>query len=477
MTDPPRFSRWERFIYASGYLGVSLLTFSVSQWLQSYYVPTTGAKSLLSSAALLGTALIIARIVDGFADPFAGYFSDTARTPIGRRRPFLLIFGPLAGLAFAMLFPHVTPGREIPFVQFVITLCAYYFFFTMAVTPYLALLPEIARSDTERLGVTSQQTFFNFLGIGLAMVLGAQISPHSNMAMILGGIGGLALMVPGLFLTEPPLAAREGPSPNLAGMFLELWEALQNRIFLLFVVSQLCLWFGFNMILAWIPYLVERLLHGPSVTTANLAVLGTAVVSLPIAYKLVVKLGKVRGLMVAMSCFAIGFLVLSQLVRLPAPPIDVERLHKKHHVQAPIAEFREQFAPEELAGDPATPNQRWQVGFIVLLGLGLPLAIFFLTPNAILAQVIDLDKQRRGGGREGMFFAAQAVVIQSGGAASGWVLNRLLTQGGDQATLGGIVAVGPVAAAVVVAGVLLLWRFEGVLREASSEVVPGIKQC
>lgn len=471
MTEPPHFSRGARFIYASGYLGVSLLTFSVSQWLQSYYVPTTGQTALLTPAALLGTALVIARIIDGFADPFAGYFSDTAQTPLGRRRPFLLIFGPLAGVAFAMLFPRVAPGDTVSFVQFVVTLCAYYFFFTMAVTPYLALLPEIARSDTERLGVTSQQTFFNFLGIGLAMTLGAQIRPNPLMAPILGTVGGLALMLPGLLLREPLRAPREGPVPNLAGMFLELWEALQNRIFLLFVVSQLCLWFGFNMILAWIPYLVERLLHGPSVTTANLAVLGTAIVLLPVAYRIVVKLGKVRGLMVAMSCFAVGFLVLSQLIRLPAPPIDVEHLYKKHHVQVPIEQFRTQFAPEELAGDPATPNQRWQVGFIVLIGLGLPLAIFFLTPNAILAQVIDLDKQSRGGGREGMFFAAQAVVIQSGGAASGWVLNRLLTQGGDQATLAGIVSVGPIAALVVLSGVALLWRFDGILRLAAAESV------
>lgn len=470
----PAFDRRARLIYASGYLGVSLLTFAVSQWIHSYYVPTTGGAALLQPAAMLGVALVVAKIIDGLADPIAGYFSDTARTPLGRRRPFLLIFGPLAGLTFALLFPRVSPGETVSFAQFVTTLCAYYFFYTMAVTPYLALLPELTKGDTERLGLTSLQTFFNFAGIGLAMVLGAAIRTTPWMAPLLGLIGGLALMLPGLLLREPPVPPAIGPRPSLAGMFRELGEALQNRLFLLFVVSQLCLWFGFNMILAWMPYLVERLLRGPSVTQANLAVLGTALVLLPLAYRLVKQLGKVRGLMLAMTGFACGFLLLSQLPRLEAPPLDAERLMTKHHFHGTLDEFRAQLDPAELSGDPATPNQRWQVGLVVLLGLGLPLAMFFLSPNAILSEVIDLDKLARGGGREGIFFAAQAVVIQTGGAASGWVLNQVLTQGGDRATLSGMIAVGPVAAVVVLSGVGLLWIFGGLLgRERNRKPVPA----
>lgn len=463
----PGLSRREQVAYAAGYLGVSLLTFAVSQWLQSYYVPTTGGDPLLASAALFGTALVVGRIIDGLADPIAGYFSDTFRSRIGRRRPFLLLFGPLAGLTFVMLYPRVAPGEVIPYSYFLGTLCAYYFTYTLAVTPYLALLPELAATDRGRLGITTMQTFFNFGGIAIAMVLGAEIRTNPLMAPILGAVGGLALMLPGLLVQERAVPTPEGPRPSLGGMFGELWAALQNRLFLLYVASQLCMWFGFNMILAWMPYLVERLLRGPSVTMANLSVLGTALLLLPVAYRFVLRIGKVRGLMVAMAAFALVFVALSQLGRLPAPPVDLERMahRRSHHTGALVTpeQVRANLDPSEVEGDPGQRNWRWVAGIALLLSLGLPLAVFFLTPNTIMSHVIDLDRQERGGGREGMFFAAQAVVIQTGGAWSGWVLNRVLTEGGDQATLAGIAAVGPVAGAVIGLGVVILWRFAGKL--------------
>ncbi|HYE77401.1 MAG TPA: MFS transporter, partial [bacterium] len=218
-------------------------------------------------------------------------------------------------------------------------------------------------------------------------------------------------------------------------------------------------------------YVVERLMRGPSTTVANLAALGTALLLLPVALQMVKRLGKARGLMIAMAAFALGFILLSQLGRLPAPPLDLERIAAKraeHGRPATIEELRADFEPEELAGDPATPNLRWPVGLAILCGLGLPLAIFFITPNAILADVIDLDRLAHGPGREGMFFAAQAVVIQSGGAASGWVLNRVLTEGSEQATLGGIAAVGPVAAAIIAVGIVILARFRWRIGEGRS---------
>src|SRR5262249_40344072 len=110
----------------------------------------------------------------------------------------------------------------------------------------------------------------------------------------------------------------------------------------------------------------------------------------------------------------------------------------------------------EQSGGTSIPNQRWPAGLGILCLLGLPLSIFFLTPNAIFAEIIDRDQAVRGGKREGIFFAAQAVGRHGGMALSAWVMNAVLTQGGDRVTLSGIQAVGPVAAVVVVIGVGIL---------------------
>lgn len=61
------------------------------------------------SPVLIGWALFLNRIFDAFSDPFFGWLSDNARTRFGRRRPFILIGGILAGLAYPILY-SVSPG-------------------------------------------------------------------------------------------------------------------------------------------------------------------------------------------------------------------------------------------------------------------------------------------------------------------------------------------------------------------------------
>lgn len=59
--------------------------------------------------ALVTTALMLNRVFDALTDPFFGRMSDNTRTRFGRRRPYLLVGGVLAGLAMPLLF-WVQPG-------------------------------------------------------------------------------------------------------------------------------------------------------------------------------------------------------------------------------------------------------------------------------------------------------------------------------------------------------------------------------
>ena len=56
------------------------------------------------SPVLVGLALTLIRIYDAIADPIAGWISDNFRSKYGRRRPFILIAGILAGLGLPSLF-------------------------------------------------------------------------------------------------------------------------------------------------------------------------------------------------------------------------------------------------------------------------------------------------------------------------------------------------------------------------------------
>ena len=56
------------------------------------------------SPQLVGTALMIIRVVDALSDPLFGWLSDNARTKLGRRRPFILVGAIFAGIGLPLLF-------------------------------------------------------------------------------------------------------------------------------------------------------------------------------------------------------------------------------------------------------------------------------------------------------------------------------------------------------------------------------------
>ena len=56
------------------------------------------------SAALCGTAFLIASLIDGFSDPIVGAFSDSVNTRWGRRHPFMFAAALPMGIFFYLLY-------------------------------------------------------------------------------------------------------------------------------------------------------------------------------------------------------------------------------------------------------------------------------------------------------------------------------------------------------------------------------------
>jgi GPH family glycoside/pentoside/hexuronide:cation symporter len=93
----------------------------------------------------------VARAFDALTDPVMGWLTDHTRTRWGRRRPWLLIGAPLAGLAFVALFappPSLTPGGAA--VWFALAYVAYYLFHTVYEIPHGGLGPELTLDYNER---------------------------------------------------------------------------------------------------------------------------------------------------------------------------------------------------------------------------------------------------------------------------------------------------------------------------------------
>lgn len=115
--------------------------------------------------------------------PLVGSASDRLRTPLGRRRPFLLIFTPLSALLL-LLTPgaaQLPPGVRLP--AMIVCIFLFTVFFNMGQDPYQALMPDIT-PESQRGRVTG---IFMFLGlIGQATLVFLNIPPAAKFGVVAG---------------------------------------------------------------------------------------------------------------------------------------------------------------------------------------------------------------------------------------------------------------------------------------------------
>ncbi len=75
------------------------------------YLPAVYADDLGLGLTATGTAILIARVFDALSDPVVGYFSDTVRSRLGLRKPWI-IAGALVAAA-GMLLVALPPGHPL----------------------------------------------------------------------------------------------------------------------------------------------------------------------------------------------------------------------------------------------------------------------------------------------------------------------------------------------------------------------------
>jgi GPH family glycoside/pentoside/hexuronide:cation symporter len=88
----------EKLSYGVGTFGDQLTTNAVNQAVQPMFNIVLGM-----NPALVGSALMLGKLVDAFTDPLMGWISDNTRTRFGRRRPYILFGGLLCAFAFPLL--------------------------------------------------------------------------------------------------------------------------------------------------------------------------------------------------------------------------------------------------------------------------------------------------------------------------------------------------------------------------------------
>lgn len=431
----------QALVYAFGYFGVQLIAFSVGQIPQVFYIPEEGVAliapltiggALLVGGYLFGLLNALGRIVDGVVDPWIGNMSDHWRSRFGRRKPFLIVGAPLMGL-FLVLFtlpPSQTPSLvNIAYLSVVYPL--FFLFFTIAITPYLAMLPEITRTSADRLLVTTLQAAFLILGTFAGVILVGMIPhriPFPIGAAIIGGLACIPFLLVAAFvrIPEEPKTESIQPRPSTIG---QIREALAFRPFRIYLLAIVAFWFGFKVIETSARYVAVHLAGDISEFTRMLGItLGAAAVCGIGAYWVGRRIGKRRS-MILMS---ILFVILLPFVGMIG--------------WGPLAS---------------------KAGMYTLFALlGVPLSFLFIIPNSLLADIIDRDSERSGARREGLFFASQALLNKIGIAFAKGAMNLLLPIGAVTTVAGtqavgetGVRLIGPMASVCVLIGLFIFLRF------------------
>lgn len=165
-------SSWRVAAYASpAYIAGAILFPTIA------VIPAFYAKHAGISLAIIGTILTVGRLFDAITDPLVGFLSDITKSPLGRRKPWILIGFLLAMLSVYFLF---VPPEGAGTAYFASWFLLIFLAFTMIDIPHRAWGTEISRHYDERtristyLGAAVQLGSLTFAIIPLMPMFGSQ---------------------------------------------------------------------------------------------------------------------------------------------------------------------------------------------------------------------------------------------------------------------------------------------------------------
>lgn len=156
-----------RLAYGVGQLAEGAKNGAFEFFLFFYYTQVLGL-----AGTLAGAAMLIALVADAVSDPLVGSLSDSTRSRLGRRHPYLYASALPMAICFALLFrPPDGAGQLGLFLWLTAFSILTRFAMTLYFVPHMALGAELSRDYRERTTIVAFRAFF-----GLAGGLGAPIA-------------------------------------------------------------------------------------------------------------------------------------------------------------------------------------------------------------------------------------------------------------------------------------------------------------
>ncbi len=420
-TTPLAVPRRSRALYSLSSFGGEALSRNRDAWFLYYYAPPddSGLPQLLP-LGVIGVLLAVLRIVGALDDVIVGWWSDRTRSRLGRRLPFILVGTPLSAiLAVLIVTPPTNAGAATIATYLFVAMFFYGIFGTISGGPYEALLPELARTSRERVGLVAMKLYFGIAGAAVGLVVAGVLVDR------IGLRGTMVSMVLLAFLCR--IAGVVGVwrhvdrdrAPATVSLAAALRMTFRNAQFRAFLPSFVLFQTGLSLLLGVLPYYVAAILdverEGLWVSILSAVAIGSMLSAAPFFTWFARRRSKREAFSLAMLAAGIAFPLLFLAGFLPGIP--------------PVA----------------------QVIAVTAL-VGAPQAGVYLFPAALTADLADHDAGETGMRREATYFGAQNFVEKTAGAAAPLLLAGLLMVGNTTADPLGIRLVGPLAGILVLIG-------------------------
>ncbi len=428
-------TKGKRIIFGFPRLGTSLVLGIEGFALFTLYYLGYGLDSVL-----IGFALAMGYLSIAAGQFLLGWFSDAKYTKLGRRKPYLVIFGPLLGISFiflllpALVLPDMA-DKNILFIWLLIWDVIFRFSYAVT-TPYQAWMAELFPTS-ERPKVSQTQNTFNFIGNGLMalttlLVLTGVfekvaanpnvIPPEFLLIVVVFGIISSILFILIVFImpTEPNHTIESS-----------LWESLKttvkNNNFMKIVLMQGISGFGWSIISTVMLTYTEDVLA----------------------------LGTTEYIIVAVI-FLLSIFVFLYLWRK-----QIERIGKKKTLLY-IFLIAVVFLPITLLGlVGAIPNLI--LGIFFITGIGLILGGWYLFPYIMYADIAEDDEKSTGELKAGVYVGFPSIVLNIFQAIGVFLLGLML--GLPDVTVGtstfsiGLVIWGPICSLILLVSYFYTRKF------------------
>ncbi|GMU69527.1 MAG: MFS transporter [Steroidobacteraceae bacterium] len=295
-----------------GTLGASLLLNGFS-FLAPFFLTTVLGIAASTAAGLL----FIAKLWDIVSNPMMGVISDRTETRWGRRRPFLLLGGVIAGVAFALLY---SLGRWPAMQQLWViglVVAGVGTGYTIFNVPYMAMPSEMLDDYKQRTGMMAWRVFFigigTFIAGGLAQRIAEAYGGGAHGYSMMGLIFGVAITVFMGATFFGTAGARFTKREKVKTPLRELWRTgLENRPFVALICTKATQLFGMFTVAATGIFVIKYVIgqENPGMWMLWFAVFAMVaqIVTIPLWRRISVVLEKQRTYILATAIYCLASL-------------------------------------------------------------------------------------------------------------------------------------------------------------------------